>query len=542
MTELSSSSVSLGGREKKMLWTETVKEESNAQAGKVTWVVSLLTLISYVAIVIIYPPRLPLPSIRDQLVWVIVLGIFTLFIVAMMVFEGVSWVLFRYRIQNGIRSGKSIGTYSLASENIDSVRAYGLVNIIGPNPLNKTVDRIYLASCRMSEKTACEIADGLRNNTTIKSFALSRIYPYNSVNCERAQSIANSQKIDMSKVAIQIADALLENVTLAELDLAENCQSTATLKNRMTYVIRTPVGDPGVIALSNTLETNTALIRLTLSYCGITGSGAIAIARMLAKNKTLRQLDIDHNDIGDDALVAFGEALSENASLRVFDLTESEIGDRGALALAAALMTNKTLYKLVLDKNRIMCGGIISLARMLMTNSTLRVLWLNHTEIGDCGAIELSEALKINTTLEELCVAYSGIETHGMRAISDALVVNKTLQDFDIRQDNRKCDETPILKSVALNKGLRTLSVDFSRRRNEKILISALHLNDWITTINCDYVRRGSYGCSSCDGIEQIEFLMIQKCLEENSRCRSKSSLFRNVKVLPDCFVFCCEW
>jgi len=525
-----------------MSWSETIKRESDAQAGKACVIVALLTLIIYVASVVISSP---LSSIGEAFGWFIAFGFFIPSVVAVVVFGCVSWALFEYRIYKGVISGQTIGIFSLTGENISSVRTYGIASMIGPNPRNKTAHGIALASCRMPGETVYEIVDGLRNNTTITSFALYDVRPYCDVDSENEGPVGDSQKIDMSKVAIRIADALRKNVTLADLGLAENCEIRGILRNRATYVTRTSVGDPGSVALADTLKTNTTLIRLTLRNCGIARGGAIAIASMLAKNKALRQLDMSYNDIGDGAVVAIGEALLENESLAVFDLTRSEIGDRGALALAAALMTNRILRELVLKENKITCDGAISLARMLVANKTLRVLELSHIAIGDCGAIELSKALKRNASLTELTVAYSGIETHGMRAISDALVVNKTLQDLDVRQGNWMCDETPILKSVALNKGLRTLSVDFSKRANEEILIGALHLNDWITTINCDRVRRGCRCCScgcSCGGREKVEFPRVQKCLEENRRHKSKAILFRNVKARPDCFVFCCEW
>lgn len=87
------------------------------------------------------------------------------------------------------------------------------------------------------------------------------------------------------------------------------------------------MGYNGAIEIADALITNTTLIELDIGGNNIGIIGAIVIANALEKNKTLMDLYLYKNSITDDGAIALADALEYNTSLNLLDITENTISN-----------------------------------------------------------------------------------------------------------------------------------------------------------------------------------------------------------------------
>ncbi|KAG0327645.1 hypothetical protein BGZ99_007226 [Dissophora globulifera] len=104
-----------------------------------------------------------------------------------------------------------------------------------------------------------------------------------------------------------LADALKLNIGLESLDISNNAVCGPVIT--------------GVIALTQKLNYNKTLTKLTLSNTGLQSEGAIALAEFLPETRTLTQLDLTGNDLVDIAgVMALSVSIRMNKSLTCLDM------------------------------------------------------------------------------------------------------------------------------------------------------------------------------------------------------------------------------
>lgn len=110
--------------------------------------------------------------------------------------------------------------------------------------------------------------------------------------------------------------------------IANNLKQNMNLKKLHLYSINdTIMGYNGAIEIADALITNTTLIELDIGGNNIGIIGAIVIANALEKNKTLMDLYLYKNSITDDGAIALADALEYNTSLNLLDITENTISN-----------------------------------------------------------------------------------------------------------------------------------------------------------------------------------------------------------------------
>ncbi|KAG0271686.1 hypothetical protein BGZ95_000468 [Linnemannia exigua] len=268
------------------------------------------------------------------------------------------------------------------------------------------------------------------------------------------------------------------------------------------------VGKSRLQRLAEILQTNSALITLSLCQNSIKQNGAVALSEALKTNSTLTTLILTRNSIGDKGAMALSEALKTNSTLTTLYLSSDSIGVNGAAALSEALKINSTLTTLNLYDNSIEENGALALSEALKTNSTLTTLdlsfnstltdWtLSSNSIGDNGAVALSEALKTNSTLTTLNLNNNSIGDKGALALSEALKTNSTLTTLDLSYNanltawtfwyNSIGDNgaTALSEALKINSSLTALNLRFnSIRDNGAVALSeALKTNSTLTTL-----------------------------------------------------------
>ena len=211
------------------------------------------------------------------------------------------------------------------------------------------------------------------------------------------------------------------------------------------------LGDSGAVAISEALNSHTALTGLSLdNNPGISNAAQQLITGCLAKNAVAKailggtttsvtKINAYINDIG---AAAIAEALKNNTVLTFLNLDTNNIEDSGAAAISEALKANTALTWLYLRNNMIGDSGAAAIAEALKTNTALTRLWLQNSTIGDSGAAAIAEALKNNTALTMLHLGSNNIGNSGATAIAEALKSNTALAKLDLDNNPGISDAT----------------------------------------------------------------------------------------------------
>ena len=89
------------------------------------------------------------------------------------------------------------------------------------------------------------------------------------------------------------------------------------------------------------------------------------------------------NGLGEGGAKHLSEALQNNQSLLKLSFSSNNIGDGGAKLFSQALQTNQTLHTLYPQYNEIGDIGTKYLSETLIKNQTLKALYLPGNKIGD---------------------------------------------------------------------------------------------------------------------------------------------------------------
>lgn len=111
------------------------------------------------------------------------------------------------------------------------------------------------------------------------------------------------------------------------------------------------------------------------------------------------RIDLHNENIGDTGIIALVEALDSNTLVGELYLTNNNISDSGAIAIAKMLETNSAVSFLYLFHNHIGDKGAIALAKMLETNTDLVYVDLSGNDFGECGAAALTKAAGMRSSV-----------------------------------------------------------------------------------------------------------------------------------------------
>ena len=264
------------------------------------------------------------------------------------------------------------------------------------------------------------------------------------------------QKVDLnnytknmitSEGAIKIAEAILVNKTLRELDISFNS-----------------ISDYGAAVISDALISNNSVQILNMSCNKITGKGAIMMAGAIVVNETLQELDIRRNNISDNGAAAISNALKSNNSLQIISMSYNNISSEGAIKIAAAIEVNKTLQELDISRNNISDDGVAAISDAMKTNNSLQMLNMSSNNITSEGAKSIAGAIKVNTTLHTLNLDQENInDTLSFNErILTAVYHNNTLIKLTLPyvhcDDNELVSSKKIINEKRRSQGINTLT------------------------------------------------------------------------------------
>lgn len=126
--------------------------------------------------------------------------------------------------------------------------------------------------------------------------------------------------------------------------LQTNAISLAELSLRVSHIDRAEI-----LALAESLKTNTKLTKLDLRATAIKDDEMRALAQALRINKSLTELDLSSNNLGPNSIEYLVEVLLVNPVLTKLDLSGNNFGKEGIKALLLSLVNNYSLLQVRLD-------------------------------------------------------------------------------------------------------------------------------------------------------------------------------------------------
>lgn len=210
----------------------------------------------------------------------------------------------------------------------------------------------------------------------------------------------------------------------------------------MTIDLSRPLGideSEGILAIFDSLRTNTVLRSLTLSSCrDLDIQSMKSMFDSLQTNTTLTSLSLKgfFGDPEREKLLI--NWMADNDSLRSLSL--NDISDEAAQKIAEKLKSNSCLIALNFEFSSIKTPGFIALMNMMTTNKSIESLDLStlcvggdETPVKDENAECIANMLRSNNTLKSLILKCNNIcEESSFKIIIKALQSNYSLTTLDL--------------------------------------------------------------------------------------------------------------
>ena len=113
-----------------------------------------------------------------------------------------------------------------------------------------------------------------------------------------------------------------------------------------------------------------------------------SLSFILSRNRSLKSLTLTHGTISDDGAIAIAKSLQNNTSLTDLDLSFNYgITSLSAPSLVRLLLINCTLTRLSLSETNIDTDGVIMIVESLKRNNTLQTLGLDSLHKHACSSL-----------------------------------------------------------------------------------------------------------------------------------------------------------
>ena len=407
-----------------------------------------------------------------------------------------------YVADNNLGEGMLVVTKAL--QQITSLRSISLDNT---NISKEASDEIPLVikSNKHLEKL------GLRNNN-LKSSAIAILQSLSTISTLKFLNINNTQTTDEASEAL--ASVVTHNTGLKELYVADNnlgegmlvvtkaLQQITSLRSisldntniskeasdEIPLVIKSnkhleKLGlsnnnlKSSVIAILQSMSTNSTLKFLNIYNTQITDEASEALASVVMHNTGLEELNVADNNFGEGMLVVT-KALQQITSLRSINFGNTNISKEASDEIPLVIKSNKHLEKLGLRNNDLKCSAI-AILQSLSTISALKFLNINNTQTTDEASEALASVVTHNTGLEELYVADNNLG-EGILVVTKALQQITSLRSISLDNTNiskEASDEIPLV--IKSNKHLEMLELS-----NNNLKCSAIAILQSLSTIS----------------------------------------------------------
>jgi Ran GTPase-activating protein (RanGAP) involved in mRNA processing and transport len=294
----------------------------------------------------------------------------------------------------------------------------GLTHVLQALARRPTLTKLQLDDCSLGHDEARLLRVALCNIPSLHSLVLS---------CRTLGSAGLAE----------LAPVLYHNTSIKLLDI-----SNSDLNDLMSAEL-----------LRDILRSNKTITTLDLSgiHFGQTTGAVEFIADGLGSNSTLLKIDLSYCGLGDGGVSTLAQALgSRNTTLQKLALGNNSITARGVGVLLETMEQNSNhITDLDLQGNRLIgTEGAILLARSLGNNTVenLTRLSVPDCDKGDDGFIALISALEQNTSLLHLDLSYNhSASERAYLALAESLPKIKVLQHVDLSWCTGLASTMPLL-------------------------------------------------------------------------------------------------
>ena len=307
-----------------------------------------------------------------------------------------------------------------------------------------------LASNDLMDEGAGQFIQGLKHNTTITDLDLSD----NCITSASADKLADVGR-GIYKDGRKISDCLLKRISVSDNNFGfQGCKMLAT-----------------AFAHSH-------LEHIEMANVGAGNSTAKIVAKAIRDVENhWRVLDLGGNKLGREGVNNIFWALRQNRSLRVLHLGDNGTGPlfasdddtllKHGVAVQRAIRANVMLRDLDLSYNGIDTLGGINIMEAMLENYTIRKLTLRGNAFDDNIHYALSNLFRYNNIVDELDLGENRMGYQCCFAIAEGLECNRAIQTFYIDDNNLSAGgNVPLdafVRCLAMNTSMRCLVMDTNK-------------------------------------------------------------------------------
>ena len=320
--------------------------------------------------------------------------------------------------------------------------------------VNRTLKRLHLNGCKLTDAIGKHIAIGLTNNISLVILNINS----SSLSPRCAASILISPNLSEIEMGVLGVGNVKGDRTTSKLQCdvigaisvycVEFFRSLYHSKQMYQRLIVRSLIDQRAEHFAVGLAYNKSFQVLDLSYnsigsAGIVNSnnvgsaGAMSIFRSLEHNTSVEELNLSENSQlaeGDSEAVscAIERMLRVNTRLKVLNLSYCILHTAVDIHIAAGL-EHSSLSELNIEGNRLITSkGWMRIFKHLHNNLSLKKLNINDCGLGDLSSAALAEMLSCNKSLIELTIGRCHIHEAGLTEIAKGLLQNTSLQTLKI--------------------------------------------------------------------------------------------------------------
>jgi len=247
-------------------------------------------------------------------------------------------------------------------------------------------------------------------------------------------------------------DLLREALTYEDFTLLTNAIQDNTSITKLTLGSSNP-SDDTIIALANAIQDNTSITELYLGFINLgnlSEEALSAFANAIQYNTSITKLTLGFNNPSDDTIIALANAIQYNTSITSLNLSDNELGnlsDDTITELANAIQYNTSITELLLEANKL---GSLSekafseLANAIQHNTSITELYLgwNHLDnLSDEAIGELANAIQHNTSITKLSLIKNDLGKFGRKPQGIQQILARNQQYADAKQAASKAIE-----------------------------------------------------------------------------------------------------
>jgi len=325
-----------------------------------------------------------------------------------------------------LKTNSTVIKLSLSSLYINDIEMEHVSNMLQSN---KTITKLWIIGCSLTENSITILADTLRINTTLVTLNISNNNIGNNGMMKIYRAINENQDSHLTNLYVDQNNIIYdENITNFMLSLRN--PTFPYLDNSHISSLSNIITSSGFNIICKHLETNQFINLNKLKFVGNLSDIFLSeLCTVLKKNKTIKFLDLSHNKFNSLSFLNLGEMLRVNTTLLKLNLNYSYINTIGAIYLSVGLTFNSSLKCLCLDQQMFKDDGMIALKNALINNHSLIKLSINMVNInweqyifGSRGEDAIIELLTQNTTIVHKLFNTNKIVSYDVDDIIDELI------------------------------------------------------------------------------------------------------------------------